>query len=316
VDDPIGREKKILPIRIKPCNPGGLLKARVYVDLVGKDRPTATSLVRQSILDGRRKPMAEPPFPPDHKVEPTFPGARVRYAFVIDGDYSELEKKRVETLLKHFQKAVRDTSLTIIEITEGSMIVHIESSYELFRLFQKEFFDKTELRMGQKKVLGIWPINDSKQKPIEQRLEFYRESLINYFLSEGVDRETAKDLTQDVILNLYSDSNKYQYLSSAALTINLARIALENCLKGKEREASARRKYISPADRLDWDEIYRVSIDVLKKLPDEDRFILENFWNSRFVKGKFHHTNEDYEVSVLDAAVHSQIQANFNEDEF
>ena len=36
-DDPTGQSRKLVPVRVRECEPGGLLKAIVYVDLVGLD---------------------------------------------------------------------------------------------------------------------------------------------------------------------------------------------------------------------------------------------------------------------------------------
>ena len=40
-DDPVGEKQKIIPIKVKPCEPDGLLKVRIYADLVGKNRDEA-----------------------------------------------------------------------------------------------------------------------------------------------------------------------------------------------------------------------------------------------------------------------------------
>ncbi len=62
VDDPKSLDRKIIPIRVQDCQPRGLLKPIVYVDLVGLEKDAA----RQAILDGlpdRIKPETEPSFP-------------------------------------------------------------------------------------------------------------------------------------------------------------------------------------------------------------------------------------------------------------
>jgi tetratricopeptide (TPR) repeat protein len=56
--DPTG--DKLLPIRIEPCDNEGLLRARVYIDLVGTDGATA----RQRLLAGVKRERAKPPTPP------------------------------------------------------------------------------------------------------------------------------------------------------------------------------------------------------------------------------------------------------------
>jgi len=56
--DPTG--DKLLPIRIEPCENEGLLRARIYIDLVGTDEPTA----RQRLLAGVKREPAKPTTPP------------------------------------------------------------------------------------------------------------------------------------------------------------------------------------------------------------------------------------------------------------
>lgn len=65
-NDPKSLERKIIPIRVRECQPTGLLRSIVYVDLVQLDADAA----RQAILEAlpeRLKPNAEPPFPKNEK---------------------------------------------------------------------------------------------------------------------------------------------------------------------------------------------------------------------------------------------------------
>jgi hypothetical protein len=71
--DPIGRQRSLVPVRVRPCEPAGLLRGRIYIDLV--DRPEGTA--RTALLDGirasllgRRKPDDAVRFP----AMPQFPG--------------------------------------------------------------------------------------------------------------------------------------------------------------------------------------------------------------------------------------------------
>ncbi len=60
--DPRGRERVLIPARVRECEPGGLLKQVIYTDLVGLDEETA----RRALLAGfeeRGKPPVAPPFP-------------------------------------------------------------------------------------------------------------------------------------------------------------------------------------------------------------------------------------------------------------
>jgi len=79
--DPTGLLRQVVPVRVVPCEPPGLMRAITYIDLVGIQEADA----RQALLDGlgnrRMKPIAAPPFPgsprprtaPSH---PSFPAAQ------------------------------------------------------------------------------------------------------------------------------------------------------------------------------------------------------------------------------------------------
>jgi DNA-directed RNA polymerase specialized sigma24 family protein len=315
-DDPTGEKRKIIPIRVKPCAPDGLLKTRIYADLVGKDKNSAKDIVKCALLEGRRKPSTEPVFPPDHGKEPDFPKSKIKYSLVLDAEFDESSKEKVNALIQHLQKKLQDPSITITEISEGSVIIQIESTYDTFSRLQKEFLEEGALDIEGNRVVGIWKIGDGKESPVNQRLELYRSRLVSFFLSKGADKETAKDLAQDVIFSLISDENKYKYLSSSALTINLARLAFSKCVQEKDREAIARRGYVSPTGEIDWDEVYGAAIKVLNNLSAEEHFILEQFWDSKFAEGKFDHILDKEQARQIDESVERDIYINFVDDDY
>jgi len=61
--DPSGEQALLLPIRVREVEPPGLLRTRIYVDLVGRDAKTARDLLLASARGARGKPVAEPEFP-------------------------------------------------------------------------------------------------------------------------------------------------------------------------------------------------------------------------------------------------------------
>ena len=66
---------RLLPIRIEPCDNEGLLRARIYIDLVGTDEATAKQRLLDGVKRGRAKPTTAPPFPQKSGVPaPRFPG--------------------------------------------------------------------------------------------------------------------------------------------------------------------------------------------------------------------------------------------------
>jgi hypothetical protein len=70
VQDPQGINRKLLPILVRKCNPPGLLKSVVHIDLTRADESDA----RQRLLDGVNAKRAKPP------QRPSFPGAGTRPA--------------------------------------------------------------------------------------------------------------------------------------------------------------------------------------------------------------------------------------------
>ncbi len=68
VQDPIGKERKLIPVRVRECQPPGALKAIIYIDLIGKDEPAAQTALREGLKE-------RVDFTP--KKEATFPGSTV-----------------------------------------------------------------------------------------------------------------------------------------------------------------------------------------------------------------------------------------------
>lgn len=62
-NDPTGIDRKLIPVRVSECEPTGLLKAVVYIDLVGLDEKAAAQKLVGSLQPGRNKPLTPPPFP-------------------------------------------------------------------------------------------------------------------------------------------------------------------------------------------------------------------------------------------------------------
>jgi hypothetical protein len=79
--DARGKQRKLVPVRVRQCNPEGLLQSVVYVDLVGLNEGDAEAALLGAFSQ-RAKPLVRPNFPgsqaaprvaPDHKP---FPGQR------------------------------------------------------------------------------------------------------------------------------------------------------------------------------------------------------------------------------------------------
>ena len=68
-DDPGGSGRKLLPVRVRECQPQGLLGSVVYVDLVGLDEERARERLLSAVAGGRAKPSTTPGFPAAPLVE-------------------------------------------------------------------------------------------------------------------------------------------------------------------------------------------------------------------------------------------------------
>jgi hypothetical protein len=80
-DDPGGEQGRLLPVRIGPVAPPGLLKTRVYVDLVDQDAANARAALLAAARGARGKPAEAPGFPGGRgrstatvTEQPRFPG--------------------------------------------------------------------------------------------------------------------------------------------------------------------------------------------------------------------------------------------------
>ncbi len=95
--DPDSDEALIFPLRVRPCEPKGLLGGHVYVDLVGCDEATA----RQRLLKGLKAVLPAPGPPPAEAaprrqkpaVAPPFPGQLCAEPLPPPTDYGHLVRR-------------------------------------------------------------------------------------------------------------------------------------------------------------------------------------------------------------------------------
>ncbi len=75
--DPTGEFRRLLPIRVRECEPKGLLGPVVYSDFVGLDESAVLRTLLLDVQEGRAKPATPPPFPvitQPSQPAPPFPG--------------------------------------------------------------------------------------------------------------------------------------------------------------------------------------------------------------------------------------------------
>ncbi|TFH48643.1 MAG: toll/interleukin-1 receptor domain-containing protein, partial [Methanothrix sp.] len=76
VQDPTGKEGKLLPIRVRDCNPKGLLGPINRIEIVGLNEEDAKRTLLKGVSSERSKPKSQPIFPGLRSVseQPIFPG--------------------------------------------------------------------------------------------------------------------------------------------------------------------------------------------------------------------------------------------------
>jgi nucleoside phosphorylase len=74
VTDPGSAKRKLVPVRVEPCEPRGLLAPIVYVDLVGLDETAATHALLEGVRNARRPSSYNSPFPAVPADDEEFPG--------------------------------------------------------------------------------------------------------------------------------------------------------------------------------------------------------------------------------------------------
>ena len=71
--DPKGLARKLVPIRIDECEPEGLLRGIVYINLVGKSEEAARLALLEGLRSERAKPEKPPQFPGEEPIDRVVP---------------------------------------------------------------------------------------------------------------------------------------------------------------------------------------------------------------------------------------------------
>jgi hypothetical protein len=135
--DPEGSKRKLVPVRVAECQPEGLLKSVVYIDLAGKDEKSARAALLDGVAERRAKPSSEPDFPglKSESPAPAFPRSSAapaqstpaRHMPKIKGTASDLEKRRFlktafETIRRGFKERLgqlaRENAGIEVDLTE------------------------------------------------------------------------------------------------------------------------------------------------------------------------------------------------------
>ena len=122
--DPTGSGGVLLPVRVRDCDPAGMLRAIVYVDLLGLDEPAARDTLLAGIGGGRRKPSRSPGFP-GRAAPPAFPQQRqegglpagmlaVRQALLAGQPLPELPAGALQEIVGHAPRTLAEYRLARI----------------------------------------------------------------------------------------------------------------------------------------------------------------------------------------------------------
>jgi len=76
--DPSGEARTLIPVRVQPCQPTGLLRTRVYIDVADRGEPEARQALLTGVEQRAGRPTRPPRFPgtqPAGERGPRYPGA-------------------------------------------------------------------------------------------------------------------------------------------------------------------------------------------------------------------------------------------------
>ena len=154
-DDPTSLQRKIIPIRVRECQPSGLLRSIVYVDLVDLE----TYAARQAILNAlpeRLKPYSEPAFPKTRQAEkpneqPAFPNEPVLKPWNVPYERNPFFTGREEVLQTLYQQLSQDKATALFQIQAihglggiGKTQTAVEYAYRHRQDYQAVFWVRAE----------------------------------------------------------------------------------------------------------------------------------------------------------------------------
>lgn len=154
--DPLGKERKLITIRIADFRPEGLLGQIRYIDLVGLDRSQAIKRLLDEISatiskDSRLKPSTEPKFPGRNKQEPPFPSKH------FDG-ISIPDLKRITDMdkIQFMERSFTDICFGLTEIFERVKAQNPNFSFIVEKVNPKKTIFKLFVDQNLKLAIKIW----------------------------------------------------------------------------------------------------------------------------------------------------------------
>ncbi|ASC72736.1 sulfatase-modifying factor domain protein [Halomicronema hongdechloris C2206] len=189
--DPESQEHRLIPIRVAPCQPTGMLAPLVYVDLVGKSEADAEASVLAS-LQNRAKPATRPSFPGKtpgeervvKKKVPFPPGRSIRVTWQLVLDY-QLENtffdhgRDIDRVVDRLKQLSGDQRLEDVDrvCKNGSTFLTLKGTEEGLRKLQalSETGQLAEINGIQVEQINL-PPDSSQTPPITQNPPMTNES--------------------------------------------------------------------------------------------------------------------------------------------
>ena len=167
--DPLGTHGSLIPIRVREVKPDGLLRARVYVDLVGLRQDAARETVLAALKKGRRKPDSEPPFPGElpaslekpPQEEPRFPRRVPAYSSQETKSLAD-QLEDAQQRLKEQVQARQNTDAVRQEIRSLKRRIREGGSVEAGECLGDGRFELLD-RIGQGGFAHVWRAWDTEQ---------------------------------------------------------------------------------------------------------------------------------------------------------
>ncbi|MBT9317305.1 TIR domain-containing protein [Leptothoe spongobia] len=133
--DPESEARKLLPIRVSPCQPQGMLAPVVYVDLVGKTETEAEELLMVALQE-RAKPRTRPVFPQEEaarqRVTPktvSFPGTTAEFSEPAEQAEAS-ERSVVQPLVgPHSSKVSKADWLNLFDNFSGKDFAYVQIAF-------------------------------------------------------------------------------------------------------------------------------------------------------------------------------------------
>jgi TIR domain/Effector-associated domain 9 len=141
--DPLGVKRKLIPVRVKECEPEGLLASTIYVDLIGLSEADA----QQSLLDmlrDRLKPEQKPTFPGKGYLEPVSRGRAIEPK-AFPKALSQTKQLRASILQQRLTSLAKEAGIanaqwetTLDEVMRSRLLDHANSLLDQMNQIEDE----------------------------------------------------------------------------------------------------------------------------------------------------------------------------------